>query len=89
MTSQLGTGNKLTFFYSVNLIYSLAISLAYPSGEEGGNFFVKCFLPAFAKRRGRGEGARSLWCRVGTSVNPSTNIYQCIMGAGGGGGRGV
>ncbi len=37
--------------------YGLAVSLAYLSGEEGGNFPVqKMILPAFATRRGWGVG---------------------------------
>jgi hypothetical protein len=37
----------------------LAISLAYPSGEEGGILLV---LPAFTVLRGRGEGVGTLLC---------------------------
>ncbi len=41
--------------------YGLAISLAYPSGEEGDNSSIKWFLPAFATLRGRGEGVGTQW----------------------------
>ncbi len=39
--------------------YGLAISLAYPSGEERGNLLVQwLFLPVFVTRRWRGWGGR-------------------------------
>ncbi len=40
--------------------FDMAILLAYPSGEEGGYFSFKLFLPADATWRGRG-GVGPLW----------------------------
>jgi hypothetical protein len=39
----------------------LAISLAYPRGEEGVFCSFKLFLPAFAALSGRGKGVSTPW----------------------------
>ncbi len=43
--------------------FGLAISLAYPSGEEGGNLLVQMISTCRHGLRGRGEGVGILWPR--------------------------
>ncbi len=39
----------------------LAVSLAYPSEEEGDNFLVHIISPCLPSRIGRGVGVGTLW----------------------------
>ncbi len=51
--------------------YGLAVSLAYPSGGEGGNFHrSKWFLPAFPTQGGGGGGVKG-WHPVYVFLSPS------------------
>ena len=44
------------------LIWFGYISLAYPSGEEGGNLLVQMISTCRHGPRGRGDGVGTLWC---------------------------
>ncbi len=45
-------------FTSAQDWYGLAVSLAYPSGEEGGSFLVQMISTCLPSRRGRGRRGR-------------------------------
>ncbi len=59
--------------------YGLAISLAYPCGEEGGDLLVKrMILPAVAALRWGGGGGVSQHTEVGHSFSMSRRHIYCI-----------
>ncbi len=68
-------GARALHFLTLN---GLAISLAYPSGEEGGNFLIQMISACLRYRGGRGDGSSALWLRPRAATSTSsTHLKNC------------